>query len=539
MRLKTLPAILIASALLTSCRAVDVIDERGMTPLMRAAQVGDTATMHRLLADGADVNAEVPRRDMRELFTTIASMEDLPPSDIGFSALLYAAKSGRTRAAQILIANGAEVRHEGRFGETALGFALKRSDVALTRLLTAAGARVDQRQFANAVEHAPAAMVELLLKHGADPNGVSPPDQARGRNSEQPLLVTATIRGDPDVIKALIDARVNVNARDGNGWSALRWARDAEAQRSNPRAGEIVALLEAAGARDDGGRKAAALIDAVEKRDLARVRDAIRAGANPNARDKRGYTPVVVAAYNGSAAIVSALATSGAHLNLIPAHFGPTALTAAIENGSVATARALLESGAKADLRDGRGWSPLFVASLYKRREISALLLADSTKVDAQAMSMAARNGDSATVRMMLDLGADPNAGFALHGAVTGCAEHDNTALIALLLKKGANQRKGFALLHRAAARCKPETLRMLLLQGADVNERRQYYGETPLMSAAAAGNLDNVKVLIAAGADTELRDRRNLSALERAAKHPLVRQEIQWARDSKRTASK
>lgn len=48
----------------------------------------------------------------------------------------------------------------------------------------------------------------------------------------------------------------------------------------------------------------------------------------------------------------------------------------------------------------------------------------------------------------------------------------------------------------------------MLLEYGADVNARENEYGVTPLMRACAAGNLETVKLLLIYGAEVDIGDK-------------------------------
>src|SRR5688572_5015237 len=147
---------IVCAALSAGCDVIgiDKKDERGTTVLMQAAARGDTAEVGRLIARGADVNAEVPRRDLREMIA-FASDRDLPMSDIGYTPLLYAAKSRNPRAVGMLIENGADVHHATRTGVTAFRIAFERSDVRIMQLLTDAGIRPTPAQLAQAVEHLP------------------------------------------------------------------------------------------------------------------------------------------------------------------------------------------------------------------------------------------------------------------------------------------------------------------------------------------------------------------------------------------------
>ena len=52
----------------------------------------------------------------------------------------------------------------------------------------------------------------------------------------------------------------------------------------------------------------------------------------------------------------------------------------------------------------------------------------------------------------------------------------------------------------------------------------------TPLISAAASGKLENLRLLINAGADVRARDRDGKSVLEYAARYPEVQEELRRA---------
>src|SRR5207245_8548246 len=90
-----------------------------------------------------------------------------------------------------------------------------------------------------------------------------------GAGGGRPPLVDAARNGDAAAIRALLQKKVNVNAADADGSTALHWASY----------------------RDD-----------VESADLL-----ISAGANANAATDLGVTPLWTASQNGSAAMVRRL----------------------------------------------------------------------------------------------------------------------------------------------------------------------------------------------------------------------------------------
>ena len=526
----------VAWFVLTSCGkiGIDKRDEHGMTSLMRAAHQGDVDEVERLIARGASVNASVPTRDLRELIAFLSWMQQLPESDIGYTPLFYAAKGGHADVARLLIGHGADVHHVARGGETALQLAIWRSDLKVMQLLAAAGARSDSRQFGLAIRHSTPETVKFLLALGADPDAAPPPGVRRPGPPAPPPVIAATQRGDPAVLQLLIDAGANVNARDHNGWSALRWAGQSSSRRQNQSMAAIIALLGRAGAQDKAGNNAAALFEAVLQKDPVRVEEALRLGANPNARDDRGVPPLVYATRLGHPGIVQALIRAGADINANPEH-GTTPLISAISGGNVETVKALLAAGARIDQPDRLHRTPLQEASSWKRGEITRLLLDSSARLDPAALAIASLNGSAEQLHMLLGAGADPNAnnGHALHEAARGCYRRDNTEIIRLLLEGGATpgvKTDGeYTPLHRAAGLCEPEAVRLLLRHGADPNAP-DLNRATPLMSAANSGKLENLRLLIAAGADVNARDGDGKSVHDHASRYSEVQQELRRA---------
>lgn len=85
-------------------------------------------------------------------------------------------------------------------------------------------------------------------------------------------------------------------------------------------------------------------------------------GANVNARCNLGTSPLHMAAWNGNVEIVRVLLNNGADVNAKHYEEGCTPLHLAVENGSVEVIKLLLENGAEADARDKDGLTPLDIA---------------------------------------------------------------------------------------------------------------------------------------------------------------------------------
>lgn len=113
------------------------------------------------------------------------------------------------------------------------------------------------RALISAVQNRDTEEVDRLLQAGADANGRVGSDAPAGlldrmalllnlRRSGvdgDPLLLEAIYRGDPAIVRALLEHGANPNRKDSGGVSPLRRARTDKAQ-------EIVSLLIAHGAKD-------------------------------------------------------------------------------------------------------------------------------------------------------------------------------------------------------------------------------------------------------------------------------------------------
>ena len=92
----------------------------------------------------------------------------------------------------------------------------------------------------------------------------------------------------------------------------------------------------------------------VERRDLTWINFLLREGANPNIRDNKGVTPLVLATQLGFVDGASALITKGAQVD-IPNSTGETPLITAVHNHDLQLIRILLKAGADPDRADSSG----------------------------------------------------------------------------------------------------------------------------------------------------------------------------------------
>ena len=138
--------------------------------------------------------------------------------------------------------------------------------------------------------------------------------------------------------------------------------------------------------------------------------------------------------------------------------------------------------------------------------------LRQNVAADQQAMNEAALNGDLEKVRQLLSQGSDPN-GIDPEGrtALMFASFNGHTEIVRLLLEAGADVRTrdamGRTALLYASTGPFAATVKLLLAHQADPNIVDHDEHFSPLMHAAAEGQLEVVRLLLESGADPMLKD--------------------------------
>lgn len=348
------------------------------SPLMFAAGDGDIASVRLLLSRGA----KTEHRDHNK---------DRP--------LLWAAQDGRLETVRLLLDAGSPPdSFDDPYGVTPMMKAARYGHAATVCLLLSRGARVGLLDQSNstalheAVLGGNPAVVELLLKAGADPN-------LKTESLEETPLHHAVFYGGPEIVRQLIAARVNLEARDHEGKTALWLAADHDLA-------DVVTLLLAAGAAPDA-------------RDTSGDTPFVAAADNSGAAarllvDRTGDLDVALAAaiWGGHADLARRLLERGASIDAVD-RLGRPALAGASRFAGLAMLDWLLEQ--KADLKAG-GADALFEAARAGRADIATRLLAAGVPADARTANgatpllIAAGEGEIDLVRLLLGAGADPAA---------------------------------------------------------------------------------------------------------------------------------
>jgi ankyrin repeat protein len=295
----------------------------------------------------------------------------------------------------------------------------------------------------------------------------------------QDRLIDAIKANDAATVRALIDARAEVNAVQADGTTALHWAVDRDAV-------DTVRLL-------------------------------IRAGANVKAANRYGATPLWQAALNGNAAIIGMLLEAGADAAAASAE-GETALMVAARTGRIEAVEALLARGADPNVQESwRGQTALMWAAAEGHARVIAALVARRADVTTRsnggftALLFAAREGRIAAVEALLKAGADMNDALPVRRRPAQNASAPAVPEIGL---------NAFLL---AAANAHYELAAWLLDRGADPDAAPQGYTALHQVSwvrkagiagsnnpaPQGSGNMDSltfVRTLVAKGADRNTR---------------------------------
>ena len=524
-----------------------VTDGWGGNALVKAADGGHTEIVKMLLDARVGIDVERFRgpdalfnavnRGHSDIVKMLLAVEVSPffSGRHGDTPLMVAAKNGFIDIVRLLVPHGKTLLDSSNVqGKTALSLAVEHKHVEIASLLIDAGADLQCRPHARkpynlvnmAIESDSVELTRMLLAAKALPDA--------NASDETPLLVYASRRSDPEIVKEILNIFPNTEVKDAKGKTAI--ARALEAQRL-----ETVTMLAAAGADANvftaGWEYETPLLLAVDSRDVAAVQTLIEAGAHVNMADRAGHTAMSCAVRNGNLDVIRTLIAAKADLEYRYKK-GETVLMRVVSFGRIETVNALISAGADVNARDDSYAPVLSYADCAEKVDVLIAACADIHARDRYGctpLMAAAKYRLADVVDALLLAGADINEKslsgmspllFSLQPNRREVFPDDD--LVKALLSAKANvhdvndEGDGAILLAVGFPSITVDVMITLLRAGAKVN-LRNHKGITALMRAVLSNSAIVYTMLLSHGADLDVRDNDGETALVKATMRGLT----------------
>lgn len=467
-------------------RGVDVnaTDENGFTPLMMAASEDQPEIAQLLIDKGAKVN-----------FVNAQ----------GWTALTEAADEGALATAKVLLNAGADAHLKIKNDASPIRMAASEGHTQILQLLIDKGAKLStitegQLPLHAAAEEGQLEVVKMLLGMNADLSQVD--------ESGRTALMYAAEEGQLSVVQFLIEKGAKVNQQDKEGRTALAYAAE-------ERQTEVVRFLLDKGAdlalRDNNGHSA--LDHAAEENAEGVVK--LLLTTKEGAKQVRENASILInASEEGALPVVRQLKEAGANINAADED-GTTPLMAASEEGQEQVVQYLLSAGAEVNAKTKQGWTALSYAARENQPEAIRLLLAKKADIEARCTyrSMSSYGRSNKPTTIALYEGATP---------LMVAVEEDAVESIKVLLENRANVNASISK-SKLILPGEYDWKKANTINPNDPNSglKPEYdtQGWTPLMEAAERGNETIVKLLLGAGADANAKTSTGITALSVAQK--------------------
>ena len=355
-------------------------------------------------------------------------------------------------------------------------------------------------------------------------------------------LSDAAMQGDRDAVRSLLAQKVDVNAPQGDGTTALHWAAYKDDF-------EMAKMLLAAGASVKAVTRIGAitpLFMASKNGSAPMIEILLKAGADANATDEHGTTALMTAAASGSTEAVKLLIDHGADVNAKEGTHGQTALMFAAALNRDAAIRILLEHGADPSITskpvklpppgprfddgnpvpEAKEEKPAAAAGKESATDQKAALDALASSLGFKSAVYTAGKSEDAPAdlkTMVQKLSAKVDEMEKRLPGDKSKGEDGNNSMYGIIRERGTLDMGGLTALLYAARDGHMDAAKALLEGGANINEVSASEKTSPLVMATMNGHFDLAKLFVDWSADPNLANNQGLTALYAAV-------DLQWA---------
>ena len=298
-------------------------------------------------------------------------------------------------------------------------------------------------------------------------------------------VADAVMRGDTAAVRALLAQKVDVNATQTDGATALHWA----VYRGDHAMADL--LLQAGANPKAANRDGATVLSLASiNGDAVMISKLLQAGADPNDHLPQGETALMLASRTGSLDAMKVLLDRGADVNVKEKVRGTTALMWAVDESHPAAVQLLIDRGANVSAASNPA---------PKGRSAGLGKAGDPRKGRTNQEQNALRQDQTAT-----DVARAAQGQSAQRAPAAQADQAAQAAALVLLAATGDLAAGGLTPLVFAARQNDLESARILLAAGADVNQVT-HYGWSPLLVATHNRNYKLASFLLDKGANPSL----------------------------------
>ncbi|PSN32604.1 hypothetical protein C0J52_26221 [Blattella germanica] len=519
---------------------IDRTNKNGKTPLLGAVARGNEEIAIKLLKHGANPNAKdeddnpvmhyATERNLKKVVECLLELKcDIDCTNKnGETRLLEAVERGNEEIAIKLLKHGANPNAKNDYGNTPMHYAAQRNLKKVVECLLERKCDIDctnkngETPQLQAVERRNEEIAIKLLKHGANPNAKDEDDNSQGANpnakdeDDNSVMHYATERNLKKVVECLLELKCDIDCTNKNGETRLLEAVERGYE-------EIAIKLLKHGAnpnaKNDYGNTP---MHYAAERNLKKVH-----GANPNAKDEDDNSVMHYAAEENLVKVVECLLELKCDIDCANKN-GETPLLQAVERGNEEITIKLLKHGANPNAKNDYGNTAMHYAvgkNLMRVVECLLELKCDfecTTKNGETPLLQAVERGNVEIAIKLLKHGANPNAKNDYGNTTMHYAAERN-------LKKlhganpNANNDYGNTPMHYAAEENLMKVVDCLLELKCDIDCSNKN-GETPLLEAVELGNQEIAIKLLKHGANPNAKDQDDTSVMHYAAEENLMK---------------